>query len=84
MHPKYGSYDNQVKYSCQNMILQIKNESLQFWIWNVNVKNFENKEKLKGESKLILMVQLLFFQNNLSILKGITFNNLWIINVKVI
>lgn len=30
------------------------------------------------------MVQLLFFQNNLSILKGITFNNLWIINVKVI
>lgn len=62
----------------------IKNESLQFWIWNANVKNFENKEKLKGESKLILMVQLLFFQNNLSILKGITFNNLWIINVKVI
>lgn len=24
----------------------IKNESLQFWIWNANVKNFENKEKL--------------------------------------
>jgi hypothetical protein len=43
----------------------IKNESLQFW--NVNVKNFENKERLKGESKLILMVQLLCFQNNLFI-----------------
>jgi hypothetical protein len=43
----------------------IKNEILEFW--NVNVNNFENKEKLKGESKLILMVQVLFFQNNLFI-----------------
>jgi hypothetical protein len=45
----------------------IKNEILQFWNVNVNVKKFENKEKLKGESRLILMVQLLFFQSNLFI-----------------
>jgi len=67
----------------------IKNEILEFW--NVNVNNFENKEKLKGESKLKRLNDISIqdaygpsLTKQLVYLKGITFNNLWIINFKVI
>jgi hypothetical protein len=79
MHPKYGLYNNQVNYSCQNMILQLRMK-----FWNVNVKNFENKEKLKRGIQAHPYGPSLIFPKQLVYLKGITFNNLWIINIKVI